>query len=324
MVSALKWASGIALLAAVLWRVDWREFAATCAGARMGWLAPLAAAVVLDRFWMAAKWRYLLAGLGVRVPLAEAVLQYLAGGLVGLATQWQLSADLARALGLGRKLGQHRLVAASVVFEKIVGAAALSALSIVSLALLTARLDPGPWRAPLVLAVTLAAALSGLPLLALSARATGPLSTLAGRLPGKRVRDGAAALVRTFEELRGLGAAGWVFFLLTLGEQLMPLVGLWFLKEAFRLPLSWVEILAVMPLIQLFSRLPISVEALGVREGLYVWLLGLVGWSAAESFAVALAGRVVTTVVFAAGGLAAVAIAGRERRRAIAKVEVNG
>ena len=306
--TALKIAVAAALLALVLWQVDWPGFAALLARLEPGWLLAGVALTALDRLFMAAKWAYLLRGLGVPVRLGEALAQYLFGSFVSLATQWQLSGDLARAAGLARRLGQGQKVAASVIVEKLAGFAAVSLLSLGSLALLVARYDLGEWRPAVVAAVLLAAAASGLPFLALARRVRSPLARAAGRLPGEPVRRLAAKLFAAMDELDGLGRVAAPFLAMTVAEQLVPLANLWLFARAFDVGLGVVPIAATMPIIQLFSRLPISIEAVGVREGLYLVLLGFVGLSTAESFAISLVGRVVNTLVYGLGGLAALGL----------------
>jgi glycosyltransferase 2 family protein len=309
----VKVAVAAASLAAVAWSVEWRDLARACAGVEPVWLVAFAAAMLVDRVWMAAKWRYLLAGLGVWMPLSVALAETLLGNLVGMAAQWNFGGDVARAVGVGQRLGRPRQVAASVVFEKLAGFVAISALALAGLAVLVARFDLGRWGTVLVPAVLATAGLSLLPALALSARARAPLQRLAGRLPFAAARRWSAKALEACAELSGLGRVAWIFLLLTLAEQLMPVVSLFLLNQAFGAPLAPLAVLGVTSILQLFSRLPVSIESIGVREGLYVFLFGMVGVGAAEALAIALAWRLVDTVNVAAGGLAAMAFLAADR-----------
>jgi uncharacterized membrane protein YbhN (UPF0104 family) len=93
------------------------------------------------------------------------------------------------------------------------------------------------------------------------------------------------------------------FFLLTLLEQGIALGALWVLKEALALPIGAYEILAVSPVIMFFARLPISIEALGLYEGLSLVLFGLTGLRPAQSVAMALTDRVMGLLVVTLGML---------------------
>jgi uncharacterized membrane protein YbhN (UPF0104 family) len=64
----------------------------------------------------------------------------------------------------------------------------------------------------------------------------------------------------------------------------------------------WGEILMVMALVMFASLVPVSIGALGVREGLLVYGLGLCGVPAPEAMTVALLNRV-TSIAIGAGGL---------------------
>ena len=133
----LRWALALGLLAIVATQADWHEFTRIAKGIRPEWLAAVTLASVLDRLFMAGKWHYLVRNLGVRIPFIESALSYFLGTLVGMAAQWQLSGDIARAVRVGYRSGQHRRVAFSVVFEKLCGFAASGILATVSLLLLT-------------------------------------------------------------------------------------------------------------------------------------------------------------------------------------------
>jgi hypothetical protein len=100
-----------------------------------------------------------------------------------------------------------------------------------------------------------------------------------------------------------------VFFAFTLAEQGVPVVVTILLVHALGLPLAAGAILSVIPISVFVSRLPISVEALGVREGIFVFLFGLYGVSAAGAFALALMSRVMDLLAIGTGALVCTVIA---------------
>jgi hypothetical protein len=267
----------------------------------------------LDRLWMAWKWHYLLRGIGVHVRFLEVAGHYYLGGLLGTAVQSQLGGDIARASAVGRYAGRTRMVAASVVIEKAVGFVAAGMLAVASLFLVHHRYEAISETVLLAAAVPVVLAIALVPLL-LSPRLAAPLFSRVLQIsPSLAEKLGVTVLVTN---PAGLQQAGFVlqrFFALTLAEQLVPLANLYLLKEALRLDLSGYAIVAFTPLIMFFARLPISIEALGIYEGLSIYLFGLAGLSPASALSLALLDRVMGLLVLGFGGLS-YAWAGRSLR----------
>lgn len=298
----------LALLALALRQVDWSSFWRTLADCQPLWLLPALALGYLDRAWMAGKWVQLLRSLGVSASFRQGLQHYLAGGLVGLALQWQLGGDIARALALGRDVGRPRMVVASVTLERVAGASASGLLTTVSLGFLLRSGRAGEWSGALLAAGALALASVALGLTLLSGTARGWLRRLPTRWLGARLHPLLARVAR----LESPGWGIWIFYALTLAEQLVPFASLYLRQLAFGLGISIGEVLLVMPVVMFLSRLPIAVESIGVREGLYVLLFGMIGIGAAESVALALTSRAIDAIVVTTGHLAIVRIPGRE------------
>ncbi|MEO8088804.1 MAG: lysylphosphatidylglycerol synthase transmembrane domain-containing protein [Gemmatimonadales bacterium] len=302
----------LGLLTLVVSRVDWKEVGVVLSQARLAFLPLIFLIGTLDRLWMAGKWNYLLQGLGVRVGFFAVVRHYYLGGLLGAAVQSQLGGDIARASAVGRRAGRTRVVAASVVIEKAVGFIAAGILAGASLLLVRYRYEVSGavWLAA---AIPVGLAIAMVPTLAYPQLAASLLLRLLNIFPGLAGKLRLAGMLTNRARLQQAGSTLRRFFALTLAEQLVPLANLYLLKEALRLDLSGYAILAFTPLIMFFARLPISIEALGIYEGLSIYLFGLAGLSAASALALALLDRVMGLVVLGVGGLVC-AWASRSRR----------
>ena len=88
------------------------------------------------------------------------------------------------------------------------------------------------------------------------------------------------------------------------------------LVYAFSIPVTILEIVAIVPLVVLGLRLPISLDGLGVQEGLYVLLFGLVGISAAQALLMSMSFRVMALVCMLPLGLPYVFLRRRTREEA--------
>jgi hypothetical protein len=237
------------------------------------------------------------------VAWKDAVFHYYLGGLVGLAVQWQLGGDLARAAALGQSAGRRQVVLASVVLERVAGLAAAGVMAAAAWTLLNLRypvLHP-TWLA--LAAAPLAAIVTVLPLAVCVVAGAPALDALVRRAPRLAARAGLPVLRDALAEGRRFRLVVVGFFALTLVEQAIALVALWVLKEALGLPIGAYEIVAVSPVIMFFARLPISVEALGIYESLSLVLFGLTGLRPAQSVAMALTDRVMGLLVVTLGTL---------------------
>lgn len=299
----LRLGVGLVLLAVVAWRVDWGEFLGVVTNAKYGWIVLFAGVIVVDRCVMAGKWKYLLRHLGVPVTFHQALAHYFRGGAVGVAAQWQMGGDIARVVSLGKETGSRGVVVKSVVLERLVGAVGSGALASAGVLALMTVTSSQSLRLPL--GVALAGSLSALvvPFLlqleGLKLTVQRAIAKISGDWSSKL--ETVAASFWLDEGMRG---PLFVFFLMTLGELLIPILSIIVLANAFSIPASPVEIAMVIPVTAFFSKLPISVESLGLREGLFVFFFGLVGVGAAEAFALALTVRVVEAMVMTSGAFA--------------------
>ena len=75
-----------------------------------------------------------------------------------------------------------------------------------------------------------------------------------------------------------------LFTLLSFLEQCAPVVGTWLAAKALGLEVGLLQTAAVVPLANLFARVPIGLSTLGVVESLYVAFFALVGVDHTSAF----------------------------------------
>jgi uncharacterized protein (TIRG00374 family) len=88
------------------------------------------------------------------------------------------------------------------------------------------------------------------------------------------------------------------FSALTVLEQLVAIVFPWMLALGLGVPADLLLLLGVLPISTLLSRLPISLDGLGVYESIFIGLMVLAGISAEAALAIALSGRIIQFVAF--------------------------
>jgi uncharacterized protein (TIRG00374 family) len=123
------------------------------------------------------------------------------------------------------------------------------------------------------------------------------------RLFPRRFADSKAAqlLVRLHEAYASLGNDRRriaVFSVLTLLEHIMVIVCYALVAVALRVEFNPLFIFAAVPLAILVSRLPISLDGIGVYEGIFVAIMALGGVKPADALAVSLAARAFQIIVW--------------------------
>lgn len=270
--------------------------------ARPGWLAAALAAAVLVNLLSWVRWRICLHALGLAVPARRALGFYGIGLFASLSFLGPMGGDAVR-VGLLWRDGHARATAAmSVLLDRTSGLVALVVGAVAFTALrhdwfqqdpLAARLVQALWAYLAVITLVLAGAL------AVSRR--GSMSRLPAWVPGRpHLIEGAQAWNR-FSRHSGLVLA-------TIGLSMVTLMAYFFVfafcAAAFGLGIRWLDIFAVMPIVDVAAALPVSFAGLGVRETLFELLLErLAGAPASAGVLVALGGFVSMSLWSLAGGL---------------------
>jgi uncharacterized protein (TIRG00374 family) len=301
--------------------VDLRQVGRILKGFEPAYLLLAVAAVTLDRALMTYKWTLLLGVQGYRLPLLRGMVIYCAAMLWGSVLPGTVGADAIRAVLVMRQGVRGAEAVASIIAERLVGFVAALLLGIVSLLILRstgvldATYDAAFYFGAAVLAGTLA-------LIWISLRAS--LTGNATRLLPARVRESTLVvkLARMAEAYRSLGAARATivaFGGLTLLEQMFAVALPWVLARGLGVPVNALILLGVFPLAMLISRLPISLDGLGVFEAVFVGLMSLARVPGEASLAIAISGRVIQLLCFLPWWLVQVAGAGGVKPPEMAK-----
>jgi uncharacterized membrane protein YbhN (UPF0104 family) len=277
---ALRLTVSIALLALVTLVVaDPGDIVARLRGMRG---LPLLLAVLLtvaDRVLMAVKWRVLLTARGVPMPLALAVRAYFASSLAGLFLPVTVGADAVRIFA-SRQYGAAD-VTASIVVERVIGAASVIVVALAGVALIAGALADAAFRA-----IVIAVAVTGLGV----ALAFPASLWLAGRWAaskgsGENGRSVVQRIAAAYSAYRGHPGTLSAFFVLSLIESTIP--GAIAAVAARGLSIDapvWI-FLAAMPIALMVARLPVSLGGFGVQELSFVYVTGLLGVGASEAAA---------------------------------------
>jgi uncharacterized membrane protein YbhN (UPF0104 family) len=289
----LKLVFGLGLLAVVLLFVDVHHMVAVLGTSNPWYLVGVIVLVHFDRALMAYKWKQLLLPVDIKISFFLLFRIYSVAPLCGALLPSTIGADAFRLYSLSRYKVDLKAVAASMIVERTIAFAAVLLLATCSLVLMSRLLKDswfhlvGVWSA-LGSAILVSTAVMGVihpESRQYIARLVTPLRNypLIGKLYHVYV-----LCCEYRRHLRTLiVVSAWTFL-----EQMMPIFATALVVLSLHIDVSIAELLAIIPLIVLAVRLPISLDGLGVKDGLYLVLLGWVGVSASEAFLLSTIGRV--------------------------------
>ena len=251
------------------------------------------AVFALDRVLMTYKWLLLLASRGLRLPLLRGVQIYCAAMVWGLFLPATVGADAIRGYMTAREGLDGYEVFASITVERLVGFLASLLFGLAGFLILSVvgaadeRLAAVWWLGALA---TFGAACA----LAASFNESVFGAALA-LLPRGWHESRIVRRLRHFHGVyRGYGrsrATLAAFFALTLVEQCFVVLATWVTALALGIDASLLLMAGAVPLSMLVSRLPVSIDGIGVYESVMAATLALAGIVAAEAIALALAYR---------------------------------
>jgi uncharacterized protein (TIRG00374 family) len=299
--SSVRIAVSLALAALLLgYFIDWRETVETLGRLDVFWAVVTLAIITADRALMSFKWGLLLRTQGHKLPVMRGMMVYCSAMVWGLALPSTVGADAIR-IALVRRHGIASTdAAASIVVERVIGFVCALLLGVASLVIINQALPGGVTRG-----LVLAAAL-GLLFLAVSfwfVSTSERAFNLAQRLiPARwqslRVSDILQRLHYSYRRLAGERRVLATFGGLTLFEQTFTVFYNWSLAIALGIPTSGLWMFAAVPVAILISRLPVSIDGIGVYEGVFIAVLALSGMDPAHALAIAVSGRVLQLIAW--------------------------
>jgi glycosyltransferase 2 family protein len=301
MKTALKITVSLFLIGAIVWMLGGiREVGAQILRINPLYIIPIVALTMIDRGMMTYKWGLLLRGHGIRLPFFRGMMIYCASAIWGMFLPTTVGADVMRAYSTTRTGIDSREIVASIIVERFVGFLSALILAVLSLGLLTHLGYLGD-------RVIFAWLLGGGMLLGAVFLFVVSVSERGFLLFHDKVLNGVkhhrvARKIREFHVTYRSFAANRrtlaTFLGLTFAEQLLPILDTWLVARGLGIEVGVLYFAAAMPLALLISRLPISIDGIGVFEGMFIVLMSLAGLSAAQAVAIAVVSRILGTITY--------------------------
>ncbi|WP_203710856.1 lysylphosphatidylglycerol synthase transmembrane domain-containing protein [Asanoa siamensis] len=286
----VRLAAGVGVLAVLVWRLGSGPFLDGLRGVDATAIALAFGIGVLTTVACAYRWALVARGLGVAIPLREAVGAYYRAQFLNTTLPGGVVGDVHRAVRHGKDIGDVALGVRAVVVERTAGFVITIVLSVVTLAVF-----PSPVRAHMPLAVG-ALAVGAL----LVWLVKGRMHRLLGRTGISDARTGLGVLLTTAVVL-----AGHLITFLVAARTAGATAPLHLLA-----PLTLLALLAM--------ALPCNIAGWGPREGVAAWAFGAAGLTSGQGVATAVVFGVLALVASLPGAVVLV-LRWADRRRAARK-----
>ena len=241
--------------------------------ANIWWLFPGLAAMGCGLLLQAKRWLILLKVQGIVVSYWRSLRILLVGMFFNLFLLGSTGGDIIKIFLIMREAPDKKAGALlSVFIDRVVGVLALAAVSTV--VILLRWNDLMAHEVTRYGVATAAVILSGSIGFIVVAWVTGH-SDLAAKLPHRLpARDKIVEAAGAFVEYARAGKSVGNAFLLSIPAHLLMFSTFWFGAKAFASGLNLLSIYCVMPIVATVTALPISIGGAGLREGLFIKILG--------------------------------------------------
>jgi len=303
LLTGLKVAISVGLIAYLFTRVDLAEVVSVLASARLGYFLLALLLYLAALATNAMRWQVLLRAQGIAVPL-PALLEYtLVGVFFNNLLPTNVGGDVMRGYGLARYTDRAAEAAVSVLVDRIVGLLAFMTSAVVAALIAVRATGQTELRRLALAAAIILGGVSLAFLLLLSRRLRAGLERFFHRPPLARLAPLYHRLSDAFNAYRHGGKALALAFGIGLVLVFLTNFVNWFLFQALGDGTALLYICLFNPLIAFVSLIPASIGGLGVGETAYVLFFGLVEVPERLALAVSLLLRLIIYVSSLPGAL---------------------
>lgn len=263
----------VALLAAVVSRLDLDRAAQVLSAARLEYLVLAVVVGMTGRFFAAFRWHLLIRAMGRSAPYLDLVRLTFIGMFLQFFPAGAIALEVGRVYGLNRAMPDLAGALASVLAERVFGFAALVVLALVGLTFAPEGMPEALRTMAWVVFLFIAAA----GIAVMSERVRGLVERGLGAVGlagfGERLRKlyDRLDVMKGNATLMGWSAAAALF------NTIFRILPTYLVALALGVDVSLIELFVIIPIIVFAQQIPISVGGLGVREVGWVALLGAVG-----------------------------------------------
>jgi len=290
----------LALFAWLFHRVQWSNIVATIEHARWEWLGAAFLLLILSNVLGSYQWNRLMRAVGIQIPFWKVCSYYHVGLFFNNFLPANVGGDLARIFDASRAGHTRTTALSTVLMDRMVGTVALAGLAVVT-------------TLPAIDQFHLAAIYLGV--LGFFAFAVTMLwavfhptflhtiTALLARIGLGRFRPALEELAERLGGFRGQKRLFLELFTVAAAVQIMRIFVHVLVARALGVQVELAYFFLFVPLLAVIVSLPISLNGIGVREGVGILLFGMVGLDKGSAFSLQFTTYLVAVAVSLIGGL---------------------
>ena len=291
----LKIIVSLAIFSLLFYLVDLKEIITS-----IGSLTPLTIfylimVSVLLVYLSAIKWSYFIDSFGLKVPVFHLFNLYLVGYFVNLLAPSYIGGDVARSWYVGKKIGQHNALTATIL-ERYTGLVAM--LGLATIFIWVVDLVTWPIR---IVVLTAALGIVAITLMALSDRSIKIISKIRQLEPlikhVIKIQDGLRLAKRDKPLLIKALLLSFLFHSFTVVNVLTAAAAIGWIDPPI------IDLFVVLPLILLIGAIPLAPNGLGLQEGAYLYFLTGIGATPSQALAIGIILRAKGYILAILGGV---------------------
>lgn len=261
------------------------------------------------------QWNILLRAQGIHIPLRRAISLYFVGLFFSNFLPANLGGDVVKVVDLYRSTGKGGGAVAATLMDRAAGLGVLSLMACLAGAFSWSLFGGEPFLLFLPLFFLFFA---GGGLLVLSNRMVQLMQRLVTLFPIRVVREKVNSLLSALFTYRHNKRALLLALLIAIPVQTLRIGVHYLAARSIGVEASPLYFFLFIPIIAVFIALPLSINGLGIREGLGVYFYGLIGINKELAFSISFLAYIIGVVVSLAGGiLFVIRPGGRKVRRAV-------
>jgi len=289
---------GLFLMAILFLSVDFSQSIKKLSSVNLFPALLLCGLMLLRRALMASKWNLLLRAQGIWISMWHSLRLYYIGYLLGSFTPGAIGIEAYRVTALSR-FHKTQVVISTIVLERFIGLIVISTFAAVGLSFSVNYLGPEvkeiQWMAWIIFfGVVLALFLL---LVSLYPPAVESFAQRLSSLPRISLIGRLEEFYYAYTENRTNWLTLLVFTALTVIEAILTISLPYMAAKSLNIDISFGLLICTMPLLLILFRLPVSIDGIGVKEGLYASLFAIAGFSSADGLTVSLLLRLVALLI---------------------------
>ena len=296
----IKFLVSAVLIAFLIWTVDWREsFSVIC---RIS--LPYVVLLLMISFFMITisciKWKLFLRTRNFHISLTRLIMLYLIGYFFNNFLPTSVGGDIARSLVLGSHIRSNQDAFGSVFLERFTGSLALLVLAQCAF-FVNVRLVQLPEIGFFLILITLAS--SAIILLLFSIRTQAFFSKIFTRWLPKAFKTKIESVLEVVYFFRTQPVVLTKAMAISFLFHIMTIINTWVVCLALDISsIAILDLSVIVPIILLISMAPISINAIGVWEGAFVFFFSAIGVPPSNALSIALVLRAKTLLFAIFGG----------------------